>query len=224
MQEHSTVVLRKRIERVALQDQVYEVLKERVLDRAYQPNDKLNIDALTRELSVSSTPIREALGRLAAEGLVSAEPFVGFAVAPMPTRDYYAQLYEFRLLIEPWAAGEAALHSSQPVLAELEATVAAMEEGRLARRYRRYKSFSEADEAFHLAILAGAGNEPALRAYRGLRIHLHLSRLYISCEQDTALSYEQHLAILEAIRSGDPAAAAERMREHLVSSRGKLLE
>ena len=95
---------RQKIERVALLDQVYEVLKERILDRAYQPGARLSIDALARELQVSSTPIREALGRLTAEGLVAAAPFVGFSVASMPTRKYYLDLYAFRLVIETWAA------------------------------------------------------------------------------------------------------------------------
>lgn len=217
-------VLQRRIERVALQDHVYEILKERVLDRAYQPNARLNIDALTRELDVSSTPVREALGRLTAEGLLRAEPFVGFAVAPMHSRDYYEQLYEFRLLIEPWAASETARRRPGPVLAELSACVATMQGGKLARKYRRFKGFSQADEAFHVTILAGTGNEPALKAYQDLRIHLHLSRLYINREQDTVSTHQQHLAVLEAMQAGDTLAAAERMREHLMWSKVKLLD
>ena len=76
----------KKIERVVLGDQVYEAIKERILDQAYAPGQKLNIDGLVRELKVSSTPIREALTRLVAEGLVSAAPFVGFATAVLPER------------------------------------------------------------------------------------------------------------------------------------------
>ena len=96
----------RKVERIALLDQVHEILKERILDRFYEPGVKLNIDALGRELKVSSTPLREALARLTAEGLVSAEPFVGFAVAPMPDAKYYGDLFDFRLIIEPWAAAE----------------------------------------------------------------------------------------------------------------------
>jgi DNA-binding GntR family transcriptional regulator len=73
-----------KIGRVVLGDQVYEAIKERILDQAYAPGEKLNIDRLVREFEVSSTPIREALTRLVAEGLVSAAPFVGFATAALP--------------------------------------------------------------------------------------------------------------------------------------------
>mgnify|MGYP001104599439 CR=1 FL=1 len=213
-----------KIARVVLLDQVHETLKERILDRTYEPGAKLNIDALRRELDVSSTPLREALARLSAEGLVKAEPFVGFTVAPMPAPDYYRDLYAFRLVIEPWAASETARLRPEATLAVLDAAIADMSRHSLSRRYSRYRDFTEADEAFHRAIIAGTGNEPACQAFEGLRIHLHTARLYINREQDTASTHAQHRAILAAIRAGDEAGAAACMREHLIHSRKKLLE
>jgi DNA-binding GntR family transcriptional regulator len=58
-----------KIGRVVLGDQVYEAIKERILDQAYAPGEKLNIDGLVREFEVSSTPIREALTGLSPRGL-----------------------------------------------------------------------------------------------------------------------------------------------------------
>jgi len=214
---------RPKIERVALLDQVYDVLKERVLDRTCKPGEKLNVDALARELSVSSTPIRESLGRLVAEGLARSEPFVGFFVANMPSRDYYEQLYDLRLVIEPWAAAETARRRPPGILALMQESVDAMKQGTLSKRYARYRGFAEADEAFHAALIAGTGNEPAVRAYEDLRIHLHLSRLYIDRDQDTDESRTQHGAILDAIRAGKARDAAARMRAHLRTSKEKLL-
>jgi DNA-binding GntR family transcriptional regulator len=214
---------RHRIERVALLDQVYDLLKERVLDRTYAPGFKLNVDALARELSVSSTPIRESLGRLVAEGLARAEPFVGFFVADMPARDYYEQLYDFRLVIEPWAASETARRRPAEVLAVLQGSVDAMNHAMLSKRYVKYRGFSEADGAFHAALVAGTGNAPAMKAYGDLRIHLHLSRLYIDRDQDTEKTRTQHALILEAIRAGKGKEAAAHIREHLRMSRDMLL-
>jgi DNA-binding GntR family transcriptional regulator len=223
MQGSVVAASRAKIERVGLLDQVYDLLKERVLDRTYQPAEKLNVDALARELSVSSTPIRESLARLVAEGLARSEPYVGFFVADMPTRDYYEQLYDFRLVIEPWACAETARRRPPEALAILDESVAAMKRGTLSKRYARYRGFAEADAAFHAAIIAGAGNEPAARAYEGLRIHLHLSRLYIDREQDTEESRDQHEKIVAAIRAGREKEAAAGMREHLRSSKERLL-
>jgi DNA-binding GntR family transcriptional regulator len=213
----------RKIERVMLPNQVLEVLRERIVDRVYAPEDRLNIDALALELQVSSTPIREALGRLVAEGLVRSEPFVGFSVAPMPREQWYRELYEFRLLLEPWAAAAAATRRDPAVLAELESLLAAMDEASLARRYRRFRSFTDADAAFHHSIIAGAGNAPALKSYDDLRIHLHLSRLFIDRDQHTADTRRQHQGIYRAILAGDADKAAARMREHLNESKDLLI-
>jgi DNA-binding GntR family transcriptional regulator len=219
----TAVAARPRIERKVVQDQVYDLLKERVLDRTFRPGERLNVDALARELAVSSTPIRESLARLVAEGLARAEPFVGFFVADMPSRAYYEQLYEYRLVVEPWAAAETARRRPSAVVAALEDSVGAMKRGTLSKRYARYRGFAEADAAFHAAVVAGAGNEPAARAYEYLRIHLHLSRLYIDRDQDTDETYGQHAAILDAIRAGRQREAATTMRVHLRASKERLL-
>lgn len=219
--EHSA---ERRIGRVVLGDQVCEVLKERILDQAYAPGQKLNIDALVRELNVSSTPIREALSRLAAEGLVIAAPFVGFTVAPMPSARFYADLYAFRRIIEPWAASEAARLRPPAPLGTLRDAVTAMKAGSLSREYRKNRGFAEADDRFHRAIAAASCNEVARKTYDDLRVHLHMSRLFISREQDAEITFREHLKILEAVEGGEAKRAAALMREHLDASRKRLLE
>lgn len=213
-----------KLERTILLDQAYDVLKERILDRAVHPGQKLNIDALARELAVSSTPIREALSRLSAEGLVRFAPFVGFSVAPMPSRKFYRDLFAYRLLVEPWAAGEAARRRVPGTIEALEAAVAAMREGTLSKTYSTFRSYSEADQAFHEAIAAGSGNEAGVRAYAALSVHLHLSRLYIDRDQDTVASLAEHEAILEAVREGRADDAANAMALHIRCSEVKLLD
>lgn len=88
MQDSAFLSGARKIKRVLLGDQLYEAIKERILDQVYPPGEKLNVDRPARELQVSSTPIREALTRLVAEGPVKAEPFIGFATAPLPDRRY----------------------------------------------------------------------------------------------------------------------------------------
>lgn len=214
----------RKLSRVVLAEQVYEVVKERILDQAYAPGEKLNIDALVRELEVSSTPIREALMRLGAETLVRAEPFIGFTVAPVPDKAYYADLYAFRLLIEPWAAAEVARAPSEVALATLDEAVAAMRRGSLSQRYRKNRAFNEADERFHRTIVEGAGNQVALKSYADLRVHLHTARLFITREQDAGRTAAEHAAILEAIAARKPKPAAEAMRRHLSQSKERLLD
>lgn len=215
----------RKIERVALGDQVYEAIKERILDQAYAPGEKLNVDALVRELRVSSTPIREALARLVAEGLVKAEPFIGFAIAPLPDQRYYEDVYSFRGLIEPWAAAEAARRRPRAdVIRALRDEVEVMMAGAPSREYRSHRSFTEADDRFHRIILQVAGNQVALKSYDDLRFHLHISRLYLTREQDVGLTHAEHLRIVDALEAGDPDAAAQAMRLHLEGSYERLIK
>lgn len=215
----------RKIERIALGDQVYEAIKERILDQAYAPGEKLNVDGLVRELAVSSTPIREALSRLVAEGLVRAEPFVGFATAPLPDQRYYEDVYSFRAVIEPWAAAEAARRRPVPqVIAALRGEVAIMMAGPPSREYQSHRAFTEADDRFHRIIMQAAGNQVALKSYDDLRFHLHISRLYLSREQDVGVTHQEHLAIVAALEAADAEAAAEAMRRHLRGSYSRLIE
>lgn len=215
----------RKIERVVLGDQVYEAIKERILDQAYAPGEKLNVDGLVRELAVSSTPIREALTRLVAEGLVSAVPFVGFATAALPDRNYYEDVYSFRSVIEPWAAAEAARRRpGADVITALRDAVAVMMADPPSREYRSHRAFTEADDRFHRLILTAAGNQVALKSYDDLRFHLHISRLYLSREQDVGITHAEHFRIIDALETGDPEAAAEAMRRHLEGSHERLIK
>jgi DNA-binding GntR family transcriptional regulator len=214
----------RRIERIVLGDQVYEAIKERIFDQTFAPGEKLNIDGLVRELEVSSTPIREALTRLVAEGLVRAAPFIGFAVAALPDRSYYDDVYSFRGLIEPWAASEATKRRPGPdIIQALRDAVAIMMAGAPSREYRSHRAFTEADDRFHRIIMAAAGNQVALKSYDDLRFHLHISRLYLSREQDVGLTHAEHFRIIDAIAAGNPAAAAHAMLQHLDSSYERLI-
>lgn len=213
-----------RLPRASMTDQVHEIVRGRIFDRVYEPGARLQIDGLAKELAVSATPVREALGRLAAEGLARSEPFVGFSVAPLPQEGFYEQLYEFRLLLEPWAARAAARRRSEAGLADMRAALASMEKTALARSYSQFRKFAEADAAFHRAIFVCAGNEPALKAFTDLRTHLLLSRLYVQREQDTGATRRFHAAIYRAIEAGDENEAQRQMTLHVQHSQSSLLD
>src|SRR5689334_22138989 len=94
--------------RQALADDMYEAIKALVMDHVIAPGARVNIDWLARELGVSQTPIREALARLESDGLVTKAPLRGYSATALLTRAEVDELFQFRLLIEPWAAARAA--------------------------------------------------------------------------------------------------------------------
>src|SRR5882757_10348083 len=89
-----------RLKRSTLGDDVYETLRAAVLEHTLTPGDRVNIDALARELEVSPTPVREALARLESEGLVRKRPLVGYTVSPLLTLAEFHDMFDMRLLLE----------------------------------------------------------------------------------------------------------------------------
>jgi DNA-binding GntR family transcriptional regulator len=206
------------VARVALTDQVTSILQERILDRAYAPGERLNIDALSREFSVSSSPIREALTRLSAVGLVTATSFAGFSVTPVPSRHWFEQLRDFRIIAEGAAARELARRRSPEALARMTESLQSMEGETFGTQARDFIPLSRADEIFHEAMLDASGNEILAQSVRGLRPHLHHARLFSRVPQFIEPLIAEHRAILDAIVAGDPDAAGAALEAHLVAS------
>ncbi|WP_338664605.1 GntR family transcriptional regulator [Pararoseomonas sp. SCSIO 73927] len=216
MQDASTV------QRIGLGEQVRARLQARIMDRDLQPGARLNVDALAREMSVSTTPLREALAALTARGLVTVEPFIGFSVAPLPDAAFLRDLYETRLRLEPWLAARAALHLTAEDSARLRACLADM--GAHVRRgpWQTHRTHAAADEAFHDIIVRASGNLPARQALSALNAQVHASRLYMADQQGAEITAREHNAILEALLRRDAEAAEAAMVQHLEGSRERL--
>ena len=133
-------------------DQVYSATRARIMDGTLQRGARIHQEDLADELGVSRTPVREALRRLAAEGLVEMRTNRGARVADVGGDDMHAA-YEARLVIEPGAARLAAQHAAARPLARMRAAVAAQR--RAIPNVRR--SF-EANREFHLALVEASGN------------------------------------------------------------------
>lgn len=203
------------LSRIALSDQVMQLMQERILDGVYAPGERLNIDAISRELNVSSSPIREALMRLSEAGLVKLSPFT---VAPVPTREWFEQLLVYRILAEGWAVRQLARRQPPEAIERMTNSLRALERSTLGRRARNYIAANKADESFHEAMLSFAGNEILAETVRKLHPHLHHARLFSKVPQDIAPVIAEHRLILAAIVEGDEDRAANALESHLHAS------
>ncbi|MBQ1012783.1 GntR family transcriptional regulator [Micromonospora sp. M51] len=208
--------------RLTLADDVYESIKTLVMDHILPPGERVNIDALSRELDVSPTPVREALARLEADGLVRKRPLSGYTTTPLLTRAEFDDLFEVRLLLEGATAGRAAAHASTEERQRISTEAAATIDVEAGDGYRRHAAFTALDATFHDLIAEVAGS-PLLRdSITRLHSHLHLHRLYfpVTGAPDTNT---EHQRIAAAIAAGDSDAAAEAMRAHLTAARERHL-
>jgi DNA-binding GntR family transcriptional regulator len=204
-------------------ERVYDVIYHRLMSLEIAPGARIPIDLLARELGVSQTPIREALGRLEKEGLVQKEHLIGYSAAPQWTRKQFEDLYAFRLLIEPEAARLAAENMTPEALQQLEILSADMGTGEPpVDRNTRYSRFARVDAQFHDAILKIAGNEVIRTTLSNQHIHLHIFRLMFHTRV-TQEALQEHEDLLAAFRAGDPKAAFDAMRIHIERSRDRLI-
>jgi DNA-binding GntR family transcriptional regulator len=201
--------------RSALTDRVYELLRTRIIDLVLEPQARLNADRLAADMDVSPTPVREALNRLAAEGLVTAAPYRGFRVSPLLSRSDLVQLLRARQVIECAAVEQAATQREKLVLEELSGLVARMDELTRAKPLD-VKAFNSADAAFHRIAVGASGNRFLLQALESLHVHIQLARHYQGRSvAEAKRANVEHRHLLVAIAEGDGERACQAAREHV---------
>lgn len=210
--------------RRALVDDVYDAVLGLLMDRIVEPGARVNIDAVARDLDVSPTPVREALTRLEAEGLVAKRALKGYVAAPLLDAAGLRDLYDMRELLEPEAARRASTRLDDDTEAELAESVAQMRAASAPdedESFRNYRRFIDEDLRFHHLIAEHAESPLLAEAIVRLRSHMHLYRLNFrhDFEDDTA---NEHQRILDALSRADAAAAAEAMRAHIENSYERL--
>lgn len=209
--------------RQELADEVYTLLRGLIMRGTIPPGVRINIEDVARQLNVSPTPVRETLARLESEGLVDRQPRRGYRATELLNREDVRELYELRMLLEPFAAERAAQISDAALLRQISDE---MEHGHELTRNKDSISPAELsahDERFHDLIFQAAGNEVIRASYARTHCHLHIFRLSYSDTFDdhTIVEHEQIVASLQA---GNAEAAVAAMRRHVISSEARVLK
>jgi DNA-binding GntR family transcriptional regulator len=196
-------------------DQVYEAVRERIASGSLARGARVHQEDLAAELGVSRTPVREALRRLAAEGLVEMYTNRGARVADIG-RGAMLAAYQARLVVEPGAARLAAGLAPAGPLARMRAAVAAQR--RSIPDVRR--SFA-ANREFHIALVEGSGNEFLIALAQrlwvsriGAVIYEHQSETPAQMHSDA----DEHEQIRLAIEAGAGRRAETLTRRHVAGA------
>ena len=142
-----------------LADEVYDTLLGQLMSLRIEPGSRVTIDVLARELGVSQTPIRDALNRMEAEGLVVRVPHAGYRIPPQITRHRFEDMLEVRLLLEPAAARRSAERASSEQVAGLRRMLEEMAELEGGNGPMAYGAFGLRDAAFHDLVALSAENQ-----------------------------------------------------------------
>jgi DNA-binding GntR family transcriptional regulator len=193
-------------------DHVYTALRERILSGDLPRAAKLHQATLADELGVSRTPLREALRRLAAEGLVNFSPNRGARVSELDFGDM-RHAWAARVALEPGAARLAAERRDLDAIAAMRDAIAAQ------RRADgdRDRSFS-ANRTFHLALAAASGNPHLTRFAEMLwvpRIGVPIYQAQAAEPAGPSAWADEHEGIADAVERGDADAAERLTRAHI---------
>ncbi len=196
----------------SLVDVAYATIRQRILDNVWPPGHQAFEQELAADLGMSRTPVREALIRLAKEGLVAVNPRRGMRVLPVSVadmRDIYAVLTALESL-----AAELVVQR-QPSAAELKPLVDASRDMKKALRNRDLEGWAAADERFHRHLIELSGNRLLIDAVQNCWDRAHRARMVTLRMRPMPIhSTREHLGVLEKIRAGDARGAFEAHRTH----------
>ncbi|HEX4011636.1 MAG TPA: GntR family transcriptional regulator [Solirubrobacteraceae bacterium] len=203
-----------------LRDSVYEGLKFEIITGVLPAGEQIQEAQLAEQFETSKTPVREALARLAQEGLLEVLPRVGYIVRSY-TLEQAQAIFDFRAILEGAAAELAARYITEGELRQLEAMC---ELDYRSGQPLSYTGFFERNRRFHLLVATASRISYLVEALD--RIFDQVDRLLhhrLDLRAPDAQLIDEHLAVVAALRRRDPDGAREAMLVGLNSTRDLVL-
>lgn len=201
---------------------VLDRLRHLILVGEYGPRERLVEEQLAERLGVSRTPIRQALTRLEAEGLVEIAPNKGAMVCSFSVEDVW-DIYDLRAVLEGYAARRAASRISAEELGRIRVLAKDMEAvvpGRFADHEEEIRWLVSTNQEFHGAVVVASRNGRLERLIQStVQLPLVYKAFFWYTQHERAISNHYHRQILYALERGDAERAEIVMREHVYEGR-----
>ena len=196
----------------ALPDRIYATLKYRILTCTMRPGERIVEKDLCAEMQLSRTPLREAVNRLALEGLIIVSPYRGYSVAPLSVAAY-RELCGLRRIVE---GGVAALAAGIATRADVERLIETADTSYTRGNRESYLGYLRKNSSFHLSLVRITGNRQ-LEGILMSALDRHQRPLYLGLDVgiDGNACTEEHLGITRAIADHHPARARKLMVKHI---------
>ncbi|NDD65902.1 MAG: GntR family transcriptional regulator [Acidobacteria bacterium] len=208
------------INQVRISDQVYEYLRGEITTGRLVPGERLDLDQLVERLKVSKMPIKEALGRLATEGLVDIQSRRGTYVGRVDARDL-EETFAVRRVLEMLAGELAVGRIGESDLARLRKLIVRMEES------SEVAAHVELNFQFHGLIVELSDNRKLIEMYERLSVPIQVAGIHYRSEgwlERLAQEQQEHRAIVDALASRDAEEVARAISAHIGRGGRSLLE
>jgi DNA-binding GntR family transcriptional regulator len=208
-----------------ISEEVYVALKDRILSRQFSPGERLNLSQFEEQMGISRTPLKDALNRLALEGLVEIQPRKGTFVVN-PSRDEIAESFEVRRVLEVYAVELAIQAISESQLRQMR---------ELIRDLRRltdiddwdglYHEYCNLDYDLHHLILDIAGNRRLKDIWEQVNVHVEMARTrYGKLERERKLTQTEHEEILQAFETRNLPTLQQTISRHIDRTKQSVLQ
>ena len=207
-------------ERKSLGQDVFEYLKNAIIDQTIEPGSRLVESKIADMLGISRTPLREALHKLEREDWIEKKPSGGFQVVTL-TKDDIEETFGIRSVLESYAARLVAENSQEKDLIPLEKK---MKEYQNCLEKKSNDKLQKINTQFH-DLLYGLSKSPKLiKMINQLKSQISMSRQIILKKDEYAQeSNDDHVKMLDAIKNRDGEAVEQLVREHIIKGKNAVL-
>lgn len=206
--------------RTTLSDQIYDYLRGEIMTGRFTPGERLDLGALVGRLKVSKMPVKEAIGRLAAEGLLEVQAQRGTFISRIDPREL-AETFEVRRALEMLAGELATSRVKKAEIEKLRVLIAAMEQSTEVNQHL------ELNFEFHSLIVELSDNRKLIETYHRLRVPIQVAGIHYRSETwqaRIAQEQKEHRAIVRALEQKDAEAVSRAISAHIKRGSTSLLE
>ena len=201
----------KPIQYRTVSDSVYGWIKDAIVQGTFQPGEHIAQERLTEMLGVSRTPVRDAMKRLEAEGLVVSKPHCGVVVFEV-TEEQLREIYEIRILLEQYCAAKACEIITEEQIDQIEADNRSMQNCPITSR-----QFMQGDHRFHRDFCLMSGCTTAIEVLDSLWTRCEAFKaIYYSIDGKANDTLDEHAHIIQAFRNRDVEGVKAAISSHLL--------
>lgn len=208
------------INQTKISEQVYDFLRGEILIGRYTPGQRLDLEEMVETLKISKMPIKEAIGRLASEGLLDIQARRGTFVSRVDAREL-AETFEVRRALEMLAGELASRLVKKADIERLRALIVDMEKSTEVAQHL------ELNFQFHSSIVELSDNRKLAETYHRLRVPIQVAGIHYRSEnwvERIVQEQKEHRAILRALEQKDAEGVSRAIGEHIKRGGASLLE
>lgn len=208
----------KQIKHIELNERVYSTLKELILNRQFAGGQKLDLNQLSNEMQISRTPLKDAVNKLVADGLVEVRPRKGTYIVKIEPKDI-KDLMEMREMIETWCVSKLSKQNAFDLANRLE-KILTESKSLLNTKSFDYNTFLEQDMQFHKEIVFSNNNDFIKKQYKNMNSNMKISRVfYFESFERSTNGQNEHELIYLAVKKYNLEEASKYLKIHLNKSK-----